>query len=112
MGSTATEPLLRFSRRGRIAVWLWLRIQAGGVMKAEWRNAVAVFVVAILFPIWSGVGLAFAQQTDLNAILKRFNELYAAGNYDAALVEGQKLEVGVKAQFGTNHTIYAAALNN
>ena len=31
-----------------------------------------------------------AQQGDLNAISKRFKELYAAGNYPAALVEAQK----------------------
>ena len=35
---------------------------------------------------------AAAQQGDLNAILKRYNELYDAGDYAAALVEAQKLE--------------------
>ena len=55
---------------------------------------------------------AAAQQGDLNAILKRFNELYAAGNYPAALVEAQKLEAVVKARFGVNHGNYGFALNN
>ena len=55
---------------------------------------------------------AAAQQGDLNAILKRFSELYAAGNYPAALVEAQKLEARVKARFGVNHANYGIALNN
>jgi CHAT domain-containing protein/tetratricopeptide (TPR) repeat protein len=55
---------------------------------------------------------AAAQQGDLNAILRRFNELYAAGNYPAALVEAQKLEVGVKARFGLHHVNYAIALSD
>jgi len=42
---------------------------------------------------------AAAQQADLNAIYKRFNELYEAGNYPAALVEAQKFEAAVKARF-------------
>src|SRR5579871_3070143 len=33
---------------------------------------------------------ASAQQTDLNAILKAFNEYRSQGNYPAALVEAQK----------------------
>jgi tetratricopeptide (TPR) repeat protein len=55
---------------------------------------------------------AVAQQGDLNAIFKRFNELYAAGNYPAALVEAQKFEAAVKARFGVNHSNYGSALNN
>ena len=55
---------------------------------------------------------AAAQQGDLNAILKQFSELYAAGNYPAALVEAQKLEARVKARFGVNHGNYGIALNN
>ena len=55
---------------------------------------------------------AAAQQGDLNAINKRFSELYAAGNYPAALMEAQKLEAAVKARFGVNHANYAVALYN
>lgn len=40
------------------------------------------------------------QQDDLTAILKRANELKAAGQYDAALIEAQKLEAGMKARYG------------
>src|SRR5436190_1476634 len=55
---------------------------------------------------------ALAQQCDLNAIQNRFNELYTAGNYPAALVEAQKLEAGVKARLGVNHRSYAVALGS
>ena len=63
------------------------------------------FVVIDLAP-------AAAQQGDLNAIEKRFNEFYAAGDYPAALVEAQKFEAGVKARFGVNHANYGVALNS
>jgi CHAT domain-containing protein/tetratricopeptide (TPR) repeat protein len=55
---------------------------------------------------------AAAQQGDLNAIHRRYDELYAAGNYAAALVEAQKLEAGVKARLGVNHANYSIALYN
>ena len=53
-----------------------------------------------------------AQVDDLTAILNRYNELEAAGNYAAALTEAQNLERGVKARFGVNHANYGFALNN
>src|SRR5438046_2433058 len=55
---------------------------------------------------------ASGQQTDIGAIHKRFEEFYNAGNYAAALLEAQRLEAAVKARFGVNRTIYAAALSN
>src|SRR5271163_3791026 len=48
---------------------------------------------------------------DLNAILAQTNQLAAAGNYEAALVQAQKLEAGIKASFGVNHPNYVIALN-
>src|SRR5271157_1916283 len=53
---------------------------------------------------------AVAQQGDLNAILRRFNELNNAGNYPAALAEAQKFEAAVKVRFGVNHANYSIAL--
>jgi tetratricopeptide (TPR) repeat protein/CHAT domain-containing protein len=53
-----------------------------------------------------------AAQGDLNAILRRFNQLNDAGNYPAALLEAQKLEAAIKARFGTNHANYGLALHN
>src|ERR1700722_17318321 len=50
-------------------------------------------------------------QGDLNADLNRANELYAAGDYAAALAEARKLEARVKAQFGTDHPAYGGALH-
>jgi CHAT domain-containing protein/tetratricopeptide (TPR) repeat protein len=62
--------------------------------------------------VTSAAAPAAAQQGDLGAALKRFNELYDAGNYPAALVEAQKVEAMAKARFGVNHFNYGAALNN
>lgn len=47
---------------------------------------------------------------DLNAILKRVNELRLSGQYDAALAEAQKLEIGIRTRFGTSNANYAIAL--
>jgi hypothetical protein len=55
---------------------------------------------------------AAAQETDLNAIFRRFQELHAAGNYPAALREAEKYEAVVKSRFGTNHVNYASALGS
>jgi CHAT domain-containing protein/Tfp pilus assembly protein PilF len=55
---------------------------------------------------------AAAQKGDLEAIVKRYDQLYAAGNYSAALVEAQKLEAGVKARFGVNNDVYGVALRS
>jgi tetratricopeptide (TPR) repeat protein/CHAT domain-containing protein len=48
---------------------------------------------------------------DLSAIYKRSQELYAARNYPAALVEAQKYEAAVKARLGTNSQNYGTALH-
>jgi CHAT domain-containing protein/Tfp pilus assembly protein PilF len=58
----------------------------------------------------SSVVIASAQQNNFNTMLKRANELSAAGQYNAALVEAEKLKAAVKRQFGENHTNYAIAL--
>jgi hypothetical protein len=42
---------------------------------------------------------AAARPSDIGAIEKRFNALYAKGDYAGALVEGQKLETAVKARW-------------
>jgi CHAT domain-containing protein/ribosomal protein S7 len=66
----------------------------------------AFFVVIAMSP-------AVAQQVgDLKATLKRFEELYNARNYPAALVEAQKIEAGVKARLGVNNAAYGEALYN
>ena len=65
-----------------------------------------------IFLVVIGTTPAATQQGDLNAINKRFSDLYAAGNYAAALVEAQKAEALVKARFGVNHANYGVALDN
>jgi CHAT domain-containing protein/tetratricopeptide (TPR) repeat protein len=60
----------------------------------------------------SAIAPAAAQQGDLHAIIWRYHELYAAGNYSAALVEAQKFEAGIKARSGTHNANYSLALNN
>jgi CHAT domain-containing protein/tetratricopeptide (TPR) repeat protein len=57
------------------------------------------------------MGPAVAQHVDVAAIYKRWQELFEAGNYPAALVEAQRYEAEVKAQFGINHPNYATSLN-
>jgi CHAT domain-containing protein/tetratricopeptide (TPR) repeat protein len=63
------------------------------------------FVVIDLAP-------AAAQPGDLNAIQKRYNKLYHAGNYAAALVEALKLEAAARVRFGEVHPNYGNALYN
>ena len=57
------------------------------------------------------VSPASAQQSDQMAAKKRFEELYAAGNYSAALAEAQQQESTAKRN-GTNNPAYMAALTN
>ena len=57
------------------------------------------------------MGPAVAQHVDVAAIYKRWQELFEGGNYPAALVEAQRYEAEVKAQFGINHPNYATSLN-
>lgn len=49
-------------------------------------------------------------QQELSAVLNQTNQLFGAGNYDAALIQAQKLEAGVKTR-GANHPNYEIALN-
>ncbi len=49
-------------------------------------------------------------QADLQAFVKRYDELFEAGNYPAALAEARKLESAARAQYGTQHESYAGAL--
>ena len=43
---------------------------------------------------------AAAQQVDVGAIQKKFQELYQAGNLAGALAEARKMEAAVKARVG------------
>jgi tetratricopeptide (TPR) repeat protein len=74
-------------------------------------RCLVILLGATLF-VLVAIAPAVAQQGDRNAILKRFSEFYAEGNYPAALVEAENYEAAVKAQFGVNHANYGVALNN
>jgi CHAT domain-containing protein/tetratricopeptide (TPR) repeat protein len=76
-----------------------------GIMAGFLRSAVIALVLAAC---WGALG--FAQQGDIGALQKRFRELFAAGDYAAALMEAQKLEAAVKERFGTQHERYADVL--
>jgi tetratricopeptide (TPR) repeat protein len=68
---------------------------------------VAILALATLGPFAN----ASAQQADIIAVNKAFQDHYARGDYSAAQTEAQKLEQLVKARFGANHAYYAVALN-
>ena len=72
----------------------------------------ALFVAVSLAFAMSAATPAGAQQADLDAIHKRYEEFRSAGNHAAALVEAQRYEAGTKARYGANHANYAAALYN
>jgi hypothetical protein len=55
----------------------WLPDRGGRVMTSWWRSAIAAFVVMLVTA--AAPGPVAAQQADLNAILSRFKEFYAAG---------------------------------
>src|SRR6516162_10932735 len=81
-------------------------------MRVPCLNRTATLILAFFLAAYLALVPARAQQSDLQAIYKRYQEYYQAGNYAAAVVEAQKLEAVVKGRFGTSHTNYAAALNN
>lgn len=81
-------------------------------MKNMRLNATVAYIVVLLIVMALAVVPSSAQQADdLNAILNRAKEYSAAGQYDAALAETQKVEQGVKQRFGTNHPNYAVVLD-
>ncbi len=51
-----------------------------------------------------------AQRIDIEATNKRYQRLYASGNYGAALVEARKLEQAVRQLGGTSHSNYPLVL--
>jgi tetratricopeptide (TPR) repeat protein/CHAT domain-containing protein len=81
-------------------------------MIAGRRSGRVAFVAVLALAMFGAFPTASAQQADLNAINKAFQDHYARGNYLAAQSEAQKLEQAVKARFGANHANYAVALNN
>jgi tetratricopeptide (TPR) repeat protein len=83
----------------------------GERMIAGRRSARVAFVAVLALAIFGAFPTASAQQADLNAIYKAFQDHYARGNYPAAQINAQELERLVRARFEANHPDYAVALN-
>lgn len=79
-------------------------------MILEWRRKAAALAAGFATVAVLAVAPAAAQRADMETVQKHFNALLAAGKYEDALVEWQKLEAAVKARFGTEHPNYALVL--
>ena len=80
-------------------------------MRSSWRSGLVAFLVVAVIAMVSAPLQAVAQQIDVAAAQKRFQDLYAAGDYSAALAEAQKAEAAAK-RGGTNNFAYVSALND
>ena len=65
-------------------------------MQSGTRSGVAALIAALALAMTSMSGPVAAQQPDVAAAQKRFQDLYAAGNYAAAFAEAQKTEAAAK----------------
>jgi hypothetical protein len=65
-------------------------------MRLTWRSGLAASVIALVMAADSLLLQPAAQQTDTAVSQKRFQDLYAAGNYSAALAEAQKAEAAAE----------------
>ena len=75
-------------------------------MTSTWRSSrLVAFLVIPVIAILSAPLQSMAQQIDVAAAQKRFQDLYAAGDYSAALAEAQKTEAAAK-RSGTNNFTY------
>jgi CHAT domain-containing protein len=85
------------------------RSVCGAIMRLRRRSTLVAFTV--LLAIGPTIEHAMAQQVDVAASQKRFQERYASGDYVGALVEAQKAEAATK-RGGTNNYAYVLALND
>src|SRR5262249_43871883 len=81
------------------------------IMRSKWRSGLLAFVSALAIATILPALPAAAQQADVAAAQKRFQDLYAAGDYAGALAEAQKAEAAAK-RGGTNNFAYVSALND
>ena len=80
-------------------------------MRSSWRSGLVAFLFVAVIAMVSAPVQAVAQQIDVAAAQKRFQDLYAAGDYSAALAESQKTEAAAK-RGGTNNFAYVSARND
>jgi CHAT domain-containing protein/tetratricopeptide (TPR) repeat protein len=84
-------------------------------MKTAQRRSIASLTLAIALVFETATSSAEAQPADIAAMRQRFETFYKAGNYNAALLEAQKLEETVKARYGEsnpNHGLTLGLLSN
>src|SRR6478609_8671064 len=81
------------------------------IMRSRWHSGLVAFLVLAVTAMASAPLRAVAQSIDVAAAQKRFQDLYAAGDYAAALAEAQKTEAAAK-RAGTNNFAYVSALND
>jgi CHAT domain-containing protein/Tfp pilus assembly protein PilF len=68
-------------------------------------------LAAVLVAVGMTLAPAAAQTIDIGAAQKRFQQLYAAGNYSGAFAEAQATEAAAR-RAGTNNITYILALND
>jgi len=79
-------------------------------LKSGWRSGMVVLIGVLLLALLP-VSKRAAAQIDIAAAQKRFQTLYASGDYAAALAEAQRNEAAAK-RGGTNNLAYVLALND
>jgi CHAT domain-containing protein/tetratricopeptide (TPR) repeat protein len=79
-------------------------------MKTAQRHFIAILTFAIVLVFETARSSAEAQPADIAAMMQRFETLYQAGNYNAALAEAQKLEETVKARYGDSNPNHGLTL--
>src|SRR5262245_7804738 len=69
-------------------------------------------LAAAAFGLCIGLATPAAAQfpPDVQAVAKKYDELFRAGNYAGALGEAQKFEALIRSRYGVQHQVYAMAL--
>ncbi len=75
-------------------------------MQPRWTSIPAMVLLMLL----ATAGLPASAQSDLESYVTRYDDLFQAGNYDAALAEARKFESAARSRYGTQHESYAGAL--
>jgi CHAT domain-containing protein/Flp pilus assembly protein TadD len=77
------------------------------MMPSNWTSVPATLLLMLQLAM---APLPASAQSDLEAYVTRYDELFQAGNYDAALGEARRFEAAARARYGTQHESYAGAL--
>jgi tetratricopeptide (TPR) repeat protein len=80
-------------------------------MKFRSAGRIAAIALITMLAIGRSAEPTAAQKTNFAAIQSRIHELFAGGDYAAALIEARKLEAAVRAELGTSSIDYGVALS-